>query len=66
MSIADVHRSRNSPFCVPFLPPDLSPFYTTTMSLSNGYSGHDAFYDEDDELDLQTELDEGFAEIEQK
>ncbi len=35
------------------------------MSLTNGDSnGHDAF--DDDEYDLQAELDEGFAEIEEK
>ena len=34
------------------------------MSYANGHT-HDAF-DDDDEYDLQAELDEGFADIEQK
>ena len=66
VGIAGVHHSRNSPFCVPFCLPTHPPSIPPIMSLANGHSGHDAFYDEEDELDLQTELDEGFAEIEQK
>ena len=36
------------------------------MSLPNGNGYHDDYEEEDEELELQDELDAGFADIEQK